>query len=214
MSEDALAERARAEVARVVSGRMKQLGVSAAELRRRSGLSVNTIRGITEGASKPHKSTWIAISAVLDWPWDYLVNILNGRSDKNAASPLERHLSAMADRLGAMDGLREDVAWLKEVIHEIDRKIDLVIEYQHGSEPRQTLSADQSPRVARFRWLIYAERTVVPAARTRNPLSRSTAQSAAQVSRVDAHLEGAVDDERPGCIRGRWRPSDVQRAVV
>jgi hypothetical protein len=133
LSEDAPAEGVRAEVARIVSGRMGQLGVSTAELRRRSGLSVNTIRGITEGVSRHNRSTWVAISAVLEWPWDYLVNILSGRSDKNVApeSPLETHLATLAGRLAEIDALRQEVAGLKDVIHEIDRKIDLVIEAQH-----------------------------------------------------------------------------------
>jgi hypothetical protein len=135
LSKDAPTEEARAEVARAVSGRMGQLGVSAAELRRRSGLSVNTIRGITEGASRHNRSTWVAISAVLDWPWDYLVNILNGRPDKNVTpkSPLETRLAELADGLGEIEVLRRDVAGLKEIVHEVDRKINLVIEFQHTS---------------------------------------------------------------------------------
>ena len=137
MSEDALTEGARAEVARIVSGRMGQLGISTAELRRRSGLSVNTIRGITEGASRHNRSTWVAISAVLEWPWDYLVNILNGRSDKNVApeSPLEMHLAALADGLAEIGALRRDVAGLTDVVHEIDRKIDLVIDSGGNFQP-------------------------------------------------------------------------------
>jgi hypothetical protein len=132
---DAPTEGARAEVARIVSGRMGQLGVSTAELRRRSGLSVNTIRGITEGASRHNRSTWVAISAVLEWPWDYLVNILNGRPDKNVTpeSALETHLAKLAGRLAEIDALRQDVAGLKDIVHEIDRKIDVVIEPQHRS---------------------------------------------------------------------------------
>src|ERR1035437_10252641 len=62
VSKDGPAEEARAEVARAVSGRMGQLGVSTAELRRRSGLSVNTIRGITEGTSRHNRSTWVGLS--------------------------------------------------------------------------------------------------------------------------------------------------------
>jgi hypothetical protein len=135
LSKDAPAEGARAEVARAVSGRMGQLGVSTAELRRRSGLSVNTIRGITEGASRHNRSTWVAISAVLEWPWDYLVNILSGKSDKNVTpkSPLETHLAKLADELAEIDALRQDVAGLKDIVYEIDRKIDLVIGSQHAS---------------------------------------------------------------------------------
>jgi hypothetical protein len=135
LSKDAPAEGARAEVARAVSGRMGQLGVSTAELRRRSGLSVNTIRGITEGASRHNRSTWVAISAVLDWPWDYLVNILNGKSDKNVTpkSPLETHLAKLADGLAEIDALRQDVAGLTDIVHEVDRKINLVIESQRAA---------------------------------------------------------------------------------
>jgi hypothetical protein len=135
LSRDAPADGARAEVARAVSGRMGQLGVSTAELRRRSGLSVNTIRGITEGASRHNRSTWVAISAVLEWPWDYLVNILDGRSDKNVTpkSPLETHLVKLVDGLAEIDGLRADVAGLTDIVYEVDRKVNLVIESQHTS---------------------------------------------------------------------------------
>lgn len=123
-------EKARAEVARAVSGRMGQLGVSKAELRRRSGLSINTIRGITEGTSRHNRSTWVAISAVLEWPWDHLVNILNGRADRNVTvrSPLEADLAKLVDGLADIDALRQDVAVLKDIIHKIDKKIDIVIE--------------------------------------------------------------------------------------
>ena len=135
MSKDAPTEEARAEVARAVSGRMGQLGVSTAELRRRSGLSVNTIRGITEGMSRHNRSTWVAISAVLEWPWDYLVNILNGRPDKNVTvkSPLETHLAKLVDGLAEIGALRQDVAGLKDIVHEIDKKIDVVIGSRHTS---------------------------------------------------------------------------------
>jgi hypothetical protein len=114
---------------------MGQLGFSAAELRRRSGLSVNTIRGITDGTSRHNRSTWVAISAVLEWPWDYLVNILNDRADKNvtAQSPLETHLAKLAEGLAEIDVLRQDVAVLVDIVHEIDRKIDVVVGSQQAS---------------------------------------------------------------------------------
>lgn len=133
MSKDAPTNEARTEVARAVSGRMDELGVTTAELRRRSGLAVNTIRGITEGTSRHNRSTWVAISAVLEWPWDYLVNILNGRADRNvtAESPMETQLAKLVGGLAEIDALRQDVAVLKDIVHEIDRKIDVVI----GSRP-------------------------------------------------------------------------------
>ncbi len=141
MAKDVPAREARAEVARVVSGRMEQLGISAAELRRRSGLSVNTIRGITEGTTRHNRSTWVAISAVLEWPWDYLVNVLNGGTDTNATakSPLETQLAKLVDGLADIDALRHDVAVLHDIVHAIDGKIDGVIRFRRTS-------AGESPR--------------------------------------------------------------------
>ena len=137
MSKDARAEGTRAEIARVVSGRMGRLGISTAEVRRRSGLSVNTIRSITEGARRHNRSTLVAISAVLEWPWDYLVNILDGRADKNVGqSPLEAHLVRLAAGIAEIDALGAKVSGLTDVVHEVDRKISLVIESQHAAGPQ------------------------------------------------------------------------------
>jgi hypothetical protein len=140
VSKDATAQETRAEVARAVSGRMSQLGVSTADLRRRSGLSVNTIRGITDGTSRHNRSTWVAISAALEWPWDYLVNILNGKADRNttASSPMETHLAKLADGLAEVSVLRQDVTALKDIVHQIDKKIDVAIGSRHtpGDRPQ------------------------------------------------------------------------------
>jgi transcriptional regulator with XRE-family HTH domain len=138
LSKDAPTAEARAEAARVVSERMDRLRLSAAELRRLSGLSVNTIRDITEGTGQPNRSTWIAVSAVLDLPWDYLVNILNGRPEENVAkSPLEKHLAKLVDQHAETDALLRDVVGLKPIIDEIDRKIDVVIGSLHSSGDSQ-----------------------------------------------------------------------------
>lgn len=124
MSKDAPSAAARAEAAGVVRERMNKLRLSAAELCRLSGLSVNTIRGITEETSQPNRSTWVAVSAVLELPWDYLVNIVNGRADKNAAtSPLEKHLAKLADGFAEIGALRLEVARVADIVHGIDRKI-------------------------------------------------------------------------------------------
>ena len=135
--------RARAEAARVVNERMGKLRISAAELRRLSGLSINTIRAITEGSGKPNRSTWVAVSAVLDLPWDYLVNILSGRQDKNVAnSPLEKYL---VDRLAEIDVLRQDVVGLVDLVHEIDRKIDIAIGSRHSSGDSHRIDPGEAP---------------------------------------------------------------------
>jgi hypothetical protein len=70
----------------------------------------------------------VAVSAVLDLPWDYLVNIMDGRPDKNVAKSLrEKHLAKLVDQLPEIDALRREVARLKDIVHEIDRKIDVSI---------------------------------------------------------------------------------------
>jgi hypothetical protein len=71
----------------------------------------------------------------LEWPWDYLVNILSGKQDKNVTpkSPLETHLAKLADGLAEIDALRQGVAGLTDIVYEIDRKINLVIKSQHAS---------------------------------------------------------------------------------
>ncbi|MGD0604656.1 MAG: hypothetical protein ABSA53_13770 [Streptosporangiaceae bacterium] len=109
MSKDVPAQEARAEVARAVSGRMGQLGI-----------------------------TGVAISAVLEWPWDYLVNILNGSADGTATvtSPLETQLAKLADGLAAIDALRQDVAVLADIVHDIDGKIEVVTGSRRSSGDR------------------------------------------------------------------------------
>jgi transcriptional regulator with XRE-family HTH domain len=127
---DEPAPEVRAEVARVVRRRMAQLGFSLAELRRRSGLAPNTLHGITEGMSGDrNKSTWVALAAGLNWPWDYFLNILNGRADKNvtAESPLEARLAKLADGLAEIGALRQEVTGLKDIFHVVDKKIDIVL---------------------------------------------------------------------------------------
>jgi len=103
---------------------MKKLRFSAAEFRKVSGVSVNTLRNITEGTGNPNRTTWIAVSAVLDLPWDYLTNIVYGRPDKNVAtSPLEMHLAKLADQFAEIGALRREVAGLTDIVHEINGKL-------------------------------------------------------------------------------------------
>lgn len=124
MSQDAPTAAARADAAGVVKERMKRLRYSAADLHELSGLSVNTIRDITEETGNPNKSTWVAASAVLGLPWDYLVNILDGRPDRNLTpSPMEMHLARLADQFAEIGALRDDVAGLTDIVYEINGKL-------------------------------------------------------------------------------------------
>ncbi len=52
-----------------------------AELARQTCLSETTIRSL--GTAARNKSSLVAISAVLRWRYDHLINILNGQPEKN-----------------------------------------------------------------------------------------------------------------------------------
>lgn len=144
MPEDAPTQ-AREEVAEAARGRMAQLGLSPAQLRGRSGLSVNTIKDIANGTGDHNRSTWVAMSAGLEWPWDYLVNILHGAADQNVKvkSPLETHLAKLADGMAQIEALRQEVAGLKDVIHEFDAKLDAVARERRSAGQDAAVFQDQ-----------------------------------------------------------------------
>ena len=121
-----------AAVGQAIRERMRQLGISWTRLAEETGLSPTTIRHIGEPAQRRTKSTLVAISAVLDWRHDHLTNILHGESQKNVptASPLEPHFENL---LRAEVGpVKEEVAGIRDIIHVIDKKIDVIIESQHS----------------------------------------------------------------------------------
>jgi hypothetical protein len=117
---------ARAAAARAINERMGQLKLSVEDVQERSGLSVNTAHRITEQLGSHNKSTWVALAAALDWPRDYLLNILDGRADKNVPvqSPLEAHLAKLAESLSA---LQQKVDGIDDVVHVTDKKVDLML---------------------------------------------------------------------------------------
>ena len=76
-----------AAVSVAIRKRMRELSMSMAHLARETGLSETTIRYIGNPASGHNKSTLVAISAVLRWRHDHLINVLRGEPDKNAPGP-------------------------------------------------------------------------------------------------------------------------------
>jgi hypothetical protein len=62
---------------------MRELGYSTARLARESGLSETTVRYLGKSLSGHNRSTLVALSAVLLWRYDHLVNILHGEPEKN-----------------------------------------------------------------------------------------------------------------------------------
>jgi transcriptional regulator with XRE-family HTH domain len=122
-----------AAVGQAIRERMRERGMSATQLAQETGLSPMTIRHIGEPmTNRRTKSTLVAISAVLEWRYDHLTNILRGEPEKNlpVTSPLEPHFESL---LRAEVGpVKEGVAGIRDIIHVIDKKIDVIIESQHA----------------------------------------------------------------------------------
>lgn len=93
-----------AAVGSAVRDRKAQLKMSTARLARESGLSETTIRSIGNPGLRNNRSSLVAISAVLRWRYDYLINILLGNPGRNSGtvSPLEQRLSRIDRRLDAL----------------------------------------------------------------------------------------------------------------
>lgn len=124
----------RQAVSTAVTERMRHIGFTAAGINRRTGLSETTIYAVIQVTGQPTKSTLALLSTVLDWRIDHLYNILQGRAHANIAteSPLEKSLAQLARGLADIDALRDDVSELKDVVHRIDGKVDVVIASQHA----------------------------------------------------------------------------------
>jgi transcriptional regulator with XRE-family HTH domain len=126
---DAPKDGGRQAVSAAVTERMRELGLTVAEINRRTGLSETTIYAVILIKGQPTKSTLALLSAVLDWRIPHLYNILQGRADENIVieSPLEKDLAQLARKLADIDTLRGDVSELKDVVYRIDGKVDVVI---------------------------------------------------------------------------------------
>jgi transposase len=112
--------------------RLRELRMSKTGLARETGLSETTIRYLGRSQNGHYKPALIAISVVLRWRRDYLVNILRGQPEKNVSvkppgmASLERLLHA------EVAPLKDDLARLGETIHAMDEMI-----VAHRAGPRQ-----------------------------------------------------------------------------
>ena len=82
------------------------------------------------------KSTLVAISAVLDWRYDHLTQYSARRAAEEFAgiSPLEPHFENLLR--AEVEPVKEEVAGIRDIIHVIDKKIDVIIESQHSATER------------------------------------------------------------------------------
>ena len=122
-----------AAVGQAIRERMRERGISATQLAQETGLSPTTIRHIGEPTTRRRtRSTLVAISAVLEWRYDHLTNILHGEPQKNssATSPLEPYFeNLLRSEVGPV---KDEVAGIRDIIHVIDQKIDVIIDAQHS----------------------------------------------------------------------------------
>lgn len=121
----------RQAVIRAVNDRMNELRINPRDINELTGQSETTIYAVLNGTGSPTRSTLSLLSAGLGWRINHLDNILHGRSQENAAplSTMEQDLAQLIRKMADFDTLRDDVSELKDIVHRIDGKIDVVI---HG----------------------------------------------------------------------------------
>jgi hypothetical protein len=128
-----------AAVSVAIRKRMRELKMSTAHLARETGLSETTIRYIGNPASGHNKSTLVAISAVLRWRYNHLVNVLRGEPDKNV--PGQRPGEANLQRLlrDEVNPVKEELGSLRDLVRSVDTKVDLLISNQRTPDsPQET----------------------------------------------------------------------------
>lgn len=123
-----------------VTERMVEFRMSISYLARETGLSPTTIRYLGSPAGKHNRSTLVALSVVLGWPYKYLVNIVNGEPEKNVASPGDPARPGDSARETYYENLlraevgpvREEVAGLAAAVNGIGQQLDAVFRDLRG----------------------------------------------------------------------------------
>lgn len=129
MSEDALQDGDWVAVHQAVTERRTELHMSISYLAHETGLSPTTIRYLGTPAGKHNKSTLVALSAVLGWRHNHLVNILNGEPEKNIRKPENSPAEYYYENLlvAEVAPMREVMAELTEAVNGIGKKIDVIV---------------------------------------------------------------------------------------
>ena len=138
MAEDALEGGDWAAVDRAVTERLSELHMSLSYLARETGLSQTTIRYLGTPTRKHNKSTLVAISVVLGWRYDHLINILLGQPEKNIRAPGNSPLEAYFENLlrAEVGPMREEVAELAKAVNGMGKQIDVLFQRQTGAGPQ------------------------------------------------------------------------------
>jgi hypothetical protein len=141
LSEDALEDGDWAAVGQAVTERRHELRMSISYLARETGLSQTTIRYLGTPNKNHNKSTLVAISVILGWRRDHLINILLGQPEKNTRNPGDSPLEAYFENLirAEIGPMREEVAELVKAVDGMGKKIDVIF------QERQTDVDDEEP---------------------------------------------------------------------
>lgn len=126
-----------AAVTDAIRGRMRELKFSTAHLARESGPSETTVRYLGQSLGRHNRSTLVALSAVLRWRYDHLVNILHGEPEKNVH--IKRRTEDDIQRL-----LRDEFTPVKQQLADLAetvRKVDTTLEVISGIQRRAAAPA-------------------------------------------------------------------------
>lgn len=109
-----------------VRDRMRELNMSTAHLARETGLPETAIRSLRGSIGKRNRSVLVAVSGVLRWHHDHLLNILHGEPHKNVLvkPPLEYRLREIMH--SEISALKEEITALTDALRAIDNKIDMM----------------------------------------------------------------------------------------
>ncbi|MGH3281343.1 MAG: hypothetical protein ACRDNW_19710, partial [Trebonia sp.] len=135
MAADGLADGDWTAVDQAVSERMRELHMSLSYLARETGLSQTTIRYIGTPTRKHNKSTLVAISAILGWRHDHLINILRGTPEKNILAPDSSPVEAYFQNLlsAEIGPMREQVTELVQTVNGMAKRIDVFYQERQSS---------------------------------------------------------------------------------
>jgi hypothetical protein len=130
LAKDALRDGDWAAVRQAVNERLIELRMSASYLARETGLSPTTIRSLGKSSNSHNQSTLVALSAVLGWRYDYLLNILLRNPDKNIRRPGESPVEAYFESLlrAEVGPMKEEVTELVKTVNGMGKRIDVIFQ--------------------------------------------------------------------------------------
>jgi hypothetical protein len=129
----------RGGLAAAVNARMAELRITQAQLARKSGVSVASLRLIQKAQGKRYYGGDLLadLSRALGWPADYLLRVFHRLPQVDAATPSEIDIAVQAvmDRihpyLAEVDALKIEMSNAMDAIHRVNGRIDAIIDIRH-----------------------------------------------------------------------------------